>query len=269
MISEYPLVFDISKGSFVDGPGIRTVVFFKGCPLKCIWCQNPESQNPEQEIFYYPEECISCGNCREGKKCYSGARQTVGKYYKPDDLINRLLEDKAYYDVSGGGVTFSGGEPFLHLEYLKEILYRLKKEKIHTLIQTCGFFSPEIFESDILKYVDTVYFDLKIFDSEKHKQYTGLSNELIIKNFIRLLEEKIKILPRIPLVPEITATEKNLVQINDFLNRHKINKCQLLPYNTTGLDKWNRLGKCAPLKISATPMTAAEEKQWHKFFKNN
>ncbi len=268
MNSKYPLIFDISKGSLADGPGIRTVVFFKGCPLRCLWCHNPESQSPEPEIFYYTEKCISCGNCREGKECCTGARQAAGKFYSPDDIIEIILEDRAYYEVSGGGVTFSGGEPFLYCKYLKEILAGLKKEKINTLVQTCGFFDSDVFESGIFKYIDTVYFDLKIFDPDKHKQYTGVSNEPIINNFIRLLHEDIELLPVIPLIPEYTATEKNITQIHRFLKSHYITGCRLLPYNTAGLDKWNKLGKHHPPDNLEKPMTESEETYWFRFFKN-
>lgn len=266
MSLEKPLIFDIAKGSIVDGPGIRTVVFFKGCPLNCLWCQNPESQSPDIEIFYFPEECIKCGNCKQGKRCYTGARQVTGEYYSPSELIATIMKDKTYYEVSGGGVTFSGGEPFLYYEYLEQVLPELKREQIGIAVQTSGFFDLQVFKSGILEYIETIYCDLKVLDTEKHREFTGVSNEIIIENFLKLLQEDIRLVPRVPLIPGFTATENNLRQISGFLRRHRVTRCELLPYNTAGLDKWKRLGRDTPAGIPNAPMSKEEEDYWHRIF---
>ena len=266
MKPDNPLIFDIAKGSFVDGAGIRTVIFFKGCPLRCQWCQNPESQNPEPEILHFPEKCIECGNCSNGKSCYTDARKTIGRYYSPEELIKIILQDKAYYEASEGGVTLSGGEPASFPKYLNRVLPELKNKKINIAIQTSGFFDYTLFETYILPYIDTVFYDIKILDPEKHKKYTGVSNEIIIENFLKLLGSGIEINPRVPLVPNITATKENLAEISNFLRNNNIRKCELLPYNTAGLSKLKRLGRKIPKDIAEFPMSAEEEIKWQKMF---
>ncbi|MCK4760567.1 MAG: radical SAM protein [Candidatus Aminicenantes bacterium] len=275
-----PLVFDIARGSFDDGPGIRTVVFLKGCPLRCLWCQNPESQRPGVETFFYPEKCIDCGDC-EGPlngsgKCDSLARQIIGRYYSPQRLARLILRDKVFYETSGGGVTFSGGEPLLHLDYLYEVARLLKVEQIHMAVETCGYFDYEKFAGTLLPYIDLFLFDIKILDPGKHKAYTGKSNEIILQNFEKLLTAGKEVQPRIPLIPGFTATEENLSQIAGFLaslkdeagaDNKKIKEFVLLPYNPSGLDKWKRLRKEKPKGVSSQPTTIEEEQKWLRFFK--
>lgn len=266
MNTDSPLIFDFAKGSFVDGPGLRTVVFLKGCPLRCPWCQNPESQSQGVETFFYPELCIGCGSCEKGERCFAGARKITGRYYSPPELIEIIMQDRPYYDASGGGVTFSGGEPFLYYGYLGGVLPELKKQDINIAVQTCGYFDEGVYESGILKYIDTVFFDLKVLNPEKHRAYTGVDNGIILDNFLRLKKTGIELTPRVPLIPGFTATKENLEQVSGFLKENNINRCELLPYNTAGLFKWKRLGKEVPHGVSDKPMTHEEEVYFQRVF---
>ena len=193
-------VFDIERNSYVDGPGIRTAVFFKGCNLRCAWCHNPESQSPKPQMMFYKNKCMGCGKCREkcpnnlescdlcGKCslfCPQDARDICGKEYTVDEVLKEVLKDKAFYETSGGGVTFSGGECMLQIEFLTKILKACKENGIHTAVDTAGHVPYERFEQ-ILPYTDLFLYDVKCFDSDKHRQYTGLENQLILKNLKRI-----------------------------------------------------------------------------------
>lgn len=260
-----PLIFDIVRGSFVDGPGIRTVVFFKGCPLRCRWCQNPESQSPEAETLLYPERCIECGNCKkEGGECNLLVRQTAGSYYPPRELARMLLRDRVFYETSLGGVTFSGGEPLMFIDYISEVARILRPKKIHMAVETCGYFDYDRFAEKLLPFIDLFLFDIKLMDPVKHKKYTGKSNDVITRNFAELVKTGAHVLPRVPLIPGFTAEEKNLSQIADFFSRQKIKTYSLLSYNPSGLEKWQRLGKKPPQDVSPKPMTREEEQRWIK-----
>ncbi|MGE5343825.1 MAG: glycyl-radical enzyme activating protein [Candidatus Omnitrophota bacterium] len=259
-----PLIFDMARGSSVDGPGIRTVVFFKGCPLRCAWCQNPESQSPEPETVVYPERCIGCGRCAEG--CHSLARRTVGEYEPPDRLARLIIRDKVFYRVSSGGVTFSGGEPLLYIDYLSEVAERLKHEEISIAVETCGDFDYDHLNRSLLPFIDLFLFDIKLMDATLHARYTGKSNARILENFGRLLGAGKRVVPRIPLIPGYTADEENLSQIAAFLARHRIRDVELLPYNPSGIEKWGRLGKTPPAPLTPTPLTRADEQRWADVF---
>lgn len=257
-------MIDIARASGVDGPGLRTVVFLKGCPLRCLWCQNPESQEPEAESFFYAERCIKCGYCNQG--CYSLARQTAGQYYSPPELARLILRDKIFYQVSSGGVTFSGGEPLLFIDYLYETAQILKKENIHIAVETCGYFDFAAFENTLLPFIDLFLFDIKLMDPVKHQMMTGKSNHLIIRNFKKLCESGVAIIPRVPLIPGYTASEENLSQIAAFFVEQGITNCTFLPYNPSGIAKWERLGKQPPENSSPVPMPLEEEQKWIAFF---
>ena len=189
-------IFDIERNSYVDGPGIRTTVFFKGCNLHCSWCHNPESQSPKPQMLVYKNKCTGCGKCKEKcpnalKKCElcgrctlycpHDARDICGKEYTVDEVMREILKDKLFYENSGGGVTFSGGECMLQIDFLEEILKACKENGIHTAVDTAGHVPYERFEQ-ILPYTDLFLYDVKCFDSDKHKQYTGVENQLILKN---------------------------------------------------------------------------------------
>lgn len=265
---EAPLIYDITKASFNDGPGIRTVVFFKGCPLRCIWCHNPESMNPNYEFFWDQTLCINCGNHDKGKSCFTLARKGIGREYKVNDLVKVILEDKKYYESSSGGVTFSGGEPTLHMIYLSEVCRKLKEAGVHITIQTCGYFDYEKFRELLLPYIDLIYFDIKLIQNDEHKKYTGKGNSLIHQNFLSLLNEGIKVVPRTPLIEGITATEENLSGMVSFFCKNNIKECEFLPYNPSGIDKWAKLGKSKPHSIPEKALTYNDQRKWIDFYKD-
>lgn len=262
------LIFDIVKGSFCDGPGVRTTVFFKGCPLKCPWCHNPESQRYEMEIMHFPELCIGCGNCQRAKPCYSLARREVGKPYGAEQLALELIKAKTYYETSGGGVTFSGGEAFGFVDYLTEVAGILKKENIHIAVQTSGFFDYHKFESKLMDKIDLIFFDLKIMDPCKHQKLLGKSNEVILENFKKIIESDITVIPRIPLIPNYVATEENLASIADFLSEHNVGQCEFLYYNPAPNDKLKRLGRRLDPNLPEKPLPPEVHGKWIQFFKH-
>jgi len=288
-----PLIFDIRHFALDDGPGIRTTVFMKGCPLSCIWCHNPESMKAGQEIAFYSERCISCGDCMKvcledaislenpgrilrnkckvcgqcAQECPTTALEIIGKYYPVDDLIEILLSDRIFFETSTGGITFSGGEPTLYMNYIGKVMRRLKENNLHIAIETAGVFNLSEFEKKLLPYIDLIYFDLKIFNSHEHKRYTGKSNEQILQNFVYLKKtSSVKVVPRVPLVAGITATADNLTEIATFLKNTGCSKSELLPYNTGGISKRIAIGKNIPRETPYTMMEIEEEKRYREFF---
>jgi len=255
---EKPLVFDIARCSFVDGPGIRTTVFLKACPLHCEWCHNPESISPFSQLIRQTADCRFCMECRDvcaekaisfdgtfyfsqqqcnfcGKcesVCRSDLIRIIGKYLEPDLLAAILCRDKVYYDSSGGGVTFSGGEPLIHIDYLSEVCSILKKQKIHIAVQTAGHFNFEAFEKKLGSFVDLIYFDLKIMDPELHMKYTRRNNKLILKNLVKITEStQWKVIVRTPLIPGKTDSDQNLKAIRDFIDQLNIDGYETLENN--------------------------------------
>ncbi len=263
-----PLIFDIARSSFVDGPGVRTTVFFKGCPLSCPWCHNPESQDYTEEIMHFPEECIHCGNCEKGKDCFTLAKRIVGESYSPEQLAAIILEDKPYFEASGGGVTFSGGEALSFTGYLSRVLPILKKQNIHVVIQTCGYFDFNQFVSGIEQYIDMIYFDFKIMDNDIHHTLLGKSNHVILENFVNLLEHNITIVPRIPLIPNFIANRKNLDAIAQFFKEHKVKNCEFLYYNINSQEKLIRLKKKPVKGLPEKSVSMDENNAWINYFKH-
>ena len=196
------IVTDIQRASVHDGPGLRTTVFFKGCPLNCKWCHNPECISFEKQILQYPEKCIGCGMCDKG--CFSGAKVLCGKEMTPKEILKEILLDKPYY-ASDGGVTFSGGEPFAQREVLEETIDLAKENGINCAVET----SLVYFDERIFSKLDLVMADLKIWDDGLHKKYTGVSNKVIIENFKKLNSLGVPIIARTPIVPE---TEQGIPQ---------------------------------------------------------
>jgi len=293
MKSQRPLVFDIKRQTLDDGPGIRTAVFFKGCQLRCRWCQNPESQEGEAEIGFYPQECISCGDCvaacqqeavsldnpdridrrrceRCGEcaaACPGGGLRLIGRYYPVEELLDELLKDRAFYEVSGGGVTLSGGEPTLHPGYVAGLLRALKGQGIHTVLQTNGYFDWGEFSGTLLDQVDLIMFDVKLANPSEHEKCTGRDNRLILENLARLVKARPgAVLPRIPLIPGLTATDRNLREISQLLQGLRLNRCSLLPYNPTGFSKADRIGKSASPELPVRLMSEAEERRCQEIF---
>ena len=250
------MIFDIQRNSFVDGPGIRTTVFFKGCNLRCKWCHNPESQSFEKQMLFYKDKCTGCGKCREvcpnhlqscdfcGKcelYCPAEARKICGREYTSDEVLAEVIKDKAFYDNSGGGVTFSGGECMLQLDFLREILEKCKSAGIHTAVDTAGNVPWKSFEK-ILPFTDLFLYDIKAFGAELHRKGTGVSNELILEN-LKNLSGRADIIVRIPVIGGYNDNDEEIRQIADFLKQIKIIKAELLPYHAMGEHKYTALGR--------------------------
>ena len=253
------LLFDIVRNSFVDGPGIRTTVFFKGCNLHCAWCHNPESQSRKPQMLFYADKCTGCGKCRAvcptpdactlcGKctfYCPADARKICGKEYTPDEVLEEVVKDKTFYENSGGGVTFSGGECMLQVEFLQELLKKCKEKGIHTAVDTAGHVPFACFEK-ILPYTDLFLYDIKLFDSQKHKLYVGVGNERILENLKKLFQAGVKIWIRIPVIPGVNDSPEEMQKIKQFLGSCGTpEKIELLPYHAMGEYKYQALGKAA------------------------
>ena len=251
------IIFDIHRCSTSDGPGIRTTVFFKGCNLKCAWCHNPESQAFKPQMMFYKDKCTGCGKCTEvcptpknctlcGKcsfYCPIDARKVCGKEYTVDEVFDEIIKDKAFYENSSGGVTFSGGECMLQMDFLIEILKKCKENGIHTAVDTAGHIPFQSFEK-ILPYTDLFLYDIKMFDSQKHKKYTGVGNELILENLKKLFKSKAKIWIRTPIISDINDSIEEMHFIKDFLDKNgKFEKIELLPYHAMGENKYSAIGK--------------------------
>lgn len=231
------LVTEIERFSTHDGPGIRTVVFLKGCPLNCRWCHNPECISFGEEEMYYPEKCIGCGKCAEG--CYSGARVKCGRRMLPEDVMNEVLEDREYYGENGG-VTVSGGEPLAHREFTLQLLRLAGKNGISRGLET----SMYRYDGEILGEVDYLMADIKIFDTGLHRQYTGTGNEDILGNIEKADGLGIPIEIRTPVIPGVNDTAENIMSTADFLRKLKnIRKYVLLPYHPLGVTKAKALGR--------------------------
>lgn len=227
------LVADIQRASIHDGSGIRTTVFLKGCPLSCRWCHNPECISFEKQIMFYPEKCIHCGRCSEG--CYSGARVVCGREMTAAEVLSEVAEDKAYYGEDGG-VTFSGGEPFAQRDFLNEAVDLCRKNGIGCAAETSLIY----FDEEILRKLDFVMADMKIWDSCLHKEYTGVPNEKIKENFKRLNTLGIPIVARTPVISEIG---QGIDKISEFMRSLcNVVKYELLPYHPLGVAKQQALG---------------------------
>ena len=277
------VIFNIQRYSIHDGPGIRTTVFLKGCPLNCWWCQNPESQLSGQEMIFWGDRCISCGACSAicssnaiqiknglpvtekekcllcGKcieKCPALAREMIGKKLTTEEVIKEIEKDLVFYEESGGGVTFSGGEPLKQSEFLESLLNGCREKKIHTAVDTCGYISWEILNK-ISPKVDLFLYDLKLMDIGKHKKYTGVSNEIILENLKKLSSIHNNIFIRFPVIPGINDDYQNIKETGEFLSSLKIAQVNLLPYHYIGIDKYRRLGRTYKL---ATIQSPSEEK---------
>ena len=249
------MVFSIEEFSVFDGPGIRTTVFLKGCPLRCSWCHNPEGQSREREILRNTSECLHCGRCTKtalqltGKPelieecvsvCPKNLIRVCGTEYEAKDLCAKLKKNKVFYGTDGG-VTFSGGEPLVQAQFLSECL-TLLKGSVHTAVQTSGYADQAVFR-EILSKADLFLFDLKVMDEQNAKRYTGVGSAVILKNFDTLATSGKRFLVRIPLIPEAVATAKNYEDIIRILSFYGIDYAEALPYNKLAGAKYALCGR--------------------------
>ena len=267
------MIFNVQKCSIHDGCGIRTLVFFKGCPLRCPWCANPESQSSHHEITEYPSKCIGCGLCMErcpgqaiGEDgridrsfcldectectdiCYAEAKKLVGREYTIDELFEEINKDKIFYDIKGGGVTFSGGEPLTYGTYLEQIAKKCRENRIDVCIESCGY-SPFDSFKEALPYINSMFMDIKIIDPQKHEEVTGRSNQPILDNIRRISEYGVPLTIRTPIVPGYTDTEENMKGIAEFVSGlDTVTEYELLRYHNFGESKYAALGKTYDLK---------------------
>lgn len=276
-------VFDIRRFSIHDGPGIRTAVFFKGCPLTCWWCHNPESQRRQSEVMLREQRCIRCGACvracpqgaispGNGDKdpvstdwqrctrcgacvmaCPTEAREIVGTERTSASVLAEIERDIPFFDESGGGVTFTGGEPLMQPAFLMELLRGCRARELHTTLDTSGFAAWDIIES-LLPLVDLFLFDIKSMDPEKHRAYTGVSNELILENMKKLSESGAQIIFRVPVIPDLNDDLANLRAIGTLARSLAgVRRVDLLAYHAAATGKYERLGRNYHLKDTRVP----------------
>jgi pyruvate formate lyase activating enzyme len=266
------LIFEVKGNSLDDGPGIRTVIFFKGCPLDCVWCHNPESKSGGIELSFDRDACIMCDACRKVctvnaldrdnpyyidrdkctlcmncvEECPSGSLSPVGRYWTIKELTTEIEKDIPFFSTSGGGITLSGGEPTRCMNFIGRFLKEVASREINTLLETCGLFDLQHFLDSVYPWLNIIYFDIKLFDEDEHRRYCGTSNRSILENFTRLStrcrKDGVELRPRIPLVPGITATDHNLRSIAHFLKGLGIHQVELLSYNPLWFDKCEKIG---------------------------
>lgn len=263
------VIFNIQKFSVNDGPGIRTVVFFKGCPLRCHWCSNPESQLSKIQILWNKEKCVECHHCID--ICSSGAislhqnhihfntdlcincghcilecpekaLKAEGEIKTVQEIMNVVLQDRVFYEESGGGITLSGGEILSQPDFAEELILAAKEESIHTCCETTGFAQQEFF-IQVIAYIDYILFDMKHWDANKHKKGTGVSNDLIISNMMCAVKMKKTVLPRIPVIPEFNDSLDDATNFSKMLHKIGIQTCQILPFHQLGENKYHLLDK--------------------------
>ena len=279
------IVFDIQRYSIHDGPGIRTLVFLKGCPLTCKWCCNPEGQKSQPEIRFLETKCVSQGKCKapclkvcpggaislneEGKPetdieicqscgkcaeaCYYGARILSGKKMTIEELLSEVRKDEPFYRNSSGGVSIGGGEPIVQFEFTREFLKRCKEHSLHTVIETCGHVPWEHLQS-VLEYVDLVYFDIKHMSPQKHRELVGVSNDLILRNARYVLSRNnTQVIVRVPTIPGFNDSEENIKATASFVAESGGKMMELLPYHRLGTSKYRQFGREYELKDIKTP----------------
>ena len=262
------MIFDIQRFSIDDGPGIRTVVFLKGCSLRCAWCHNPEGLQPYRETMFRPQKCIGCGKCFEvcvnnchviadGERlflrescercgkcaavCYAEALEITGRSVSPGEVVDEIKKDDLFYKNSGGGVTFSGGEPLLQADFLKEVLTECKTLGYHCAVETAGYVPWTAFEK-ILPYTDLFLYDIKMMDEALHKKFTGAGNKRIISNLKKLAKTGVEIWARTPLIPSINDTLAEKERLAELLAKlESIQKHVFLPYHNLGEGKYESL----------------------------
>ncbi len=271
------LVTNIQRYSLHDGPGIRTTVFLKGCPLDCWWCHNPEGLAPERELVTVESRCLQCGECvkacPEGiavpgtspdravcvrcgacvRACPTGARQFAGVAMTVADVLFEIDKDRIFHDDSSGGVTFSGGEPLLQFEFLLALLQGCRQAGVHTAVDTCGFVKESQL-SQVAALADLILFDLKILDEARHRKFTGVSNASILENLRQVSSRHPKVWLRVPIIPGVNDAPAELEAIARFAaSLSGIRQVSLLPYHRTGIQKFQRLGRDYRLPDTTPP----------------
>lgn len=272
------IIFNTQKFSIHDGDGMRTLIFMKGCPLRCLWCSNPESQNPQVEIMDVKSNCIGCGKCmtlcenhavKEGtfdidrevctrcgvcaEKCYANAKKLTGKQVTVREMMKLIEKDRIFYTNSGGGVTIGGGEPLMQREFVETLLQTCQNSNIHTAIETCGYGEWDEIKG-VFEAADQIFFDLKAMDSQLHRKLTGVGNERILENASRLAalagQDK-DLIFRIPLVPGCNDSLENVEQTGSFVSSLEGNggriSIEILPYHNLGENKYRWLSRDYPL----------------------
>ena len=277
--SDKGLVFNIQRFSIHDGPGIRTTVFFKGCPLRCLWCSNPESQSFSPSLLVRNIRCKGCGKCAQTcptgaismndeneriinwKKCdqcltcvSACVYQSLiccGEYMTVEEIIYEVMKDSLFYKNSGGGVTISGGEPFYQPQFLIKLLQALRENHIHVALETSGYVHKKVFEK-VLPLVDLLLFDIKHLDDEKHQRFTGVSNQRILDN-ARIAARKVRTWFRVPLIENFNADVDHIERVAEFGSEIGIEKISLLPYHEGGIPKCSQIGKSYLMPEAKSP----------------
>jgi len=278
MEAEKGIIFDVKHFAVHDGPGIRTTIFLKGCPLRCLWCHSPESQSPLPEVAYYPNLCIGCGACVEAcpngaqtlgtpkilrelctgvgrcaEECYAGATIMYGRAASVGDILEEADKDRLLYETSGGGVTLSGGEPTMQPRFAATLLGALKERGYHTTLDTCGHAEWGVLEK-VMANADLVLYDLKHIDSFTHEEITGVPNRLILANLERAAGSGKTLVVRVPVIPGYNDSPENFKAMAGFLGGLKgVEAVELLPYHNLGAPKYPALGREYPLEGLRSP----------------
>jgi len=262
------VIFDIKRYAIHDGPGIRTTVFLKGCPLNCLWCHNPEGKSIKQEFMWWKERCIGCRECQDvcpqdaisfledsivvyenkcelcgacAEACYAKALELVAKDMTLKQVMQEIEKDTVFYEESGGGVTFSGGEPLMQPGFVHNLLKACKEKGIHTALDTCGYVKTEVLLK-ISEYVELFLYDLKVIDDSKHVKFTGVSNNLILENMKNISGIGKNIIVRFPLIQGVNEDEKDILELGEFVSSLKnLNEIDILPYHKAGVKKGERI----------------------------